>query len=147
MAALNGLPKDAASSRVDEFADGRFMLVTRQPMADGGWLATHEDITERRRAEAEIVHLARHDALTGLANRAEFNARLEEASKRLKRSGGAVTVMMIDLDKFKAVNDTLGHPAGDQLLVEVGRRLQADDSGNRRAGAAGRRRICDHPGR
>jgi diguanylate cyclase (GGDEF)-like protein len=94
-------------------------------MADGGWLATHEDITERRRAEAEIVHLARHDALTGLANRAEFNARLEEASKRLKRNGGAVTVMMVDLDEFKAVNDTLGHPAGDQLLVEVGRRLQA----------------------
>jgi diguanylate cyclase (GGDEF)-like protein len=69
--------------------------------------------------------LARHDVLTGLANRAEFNARLDEASKRLKRNGGTVTVMMIDLDKFKAVNDTLGHPAGDQLLIEVGRRLQA----------------------
>src|SRR6202034_1322015 len=95
------------------------------PMADGGWLATHEDISERRRAEAEIVHLARHDALTGLANRTEFNARLEEASKRLKRNGGAVTVMMIDLDEFQAVNDTLGHPAGDQLLIEVGRRLQS----------------------
>jgi diguanylate cyclase (GGDEF)-like protein len=122
---LNQLPKDTASSRVDEFTDGRFILVTRQPMADGGWLATHEDITERRRAEAEIVHLARHDALTGLANRAEFNAKLEEAGKRLKRSGGAVTVMMIDLDRFKAVNDTLGHPAGDQLLVEVGQRLKS----------------------
>ena len=125
IASLNQLPKDTASSRVDEFSDGRFILVTRQPMADGGWLATHEDITERRRAEAEIVHLARHDALTGLSNRAEFNAKLEEASKRLKRNGGAVTVMMIDLDRFKAVNDTLGHPAGDQLLIEVGRRLQS----------------------
>jgi diguanylate cyclase (GGDEF)-like protein len=125
IASLNQLPKDTASSRVDEFSDGRFILVTRQPMADGGWLATHEDITERRRAEAEIVHLARHDALTGLANRAEFNAKLEDASKRLKRNGGAVTVMMIDLDRFKAVNDTLGHPAGDKLLVEVGQRLQS----------------------
>jgi len=113
------------SSRIDELADGRFVLLNRQPMEGGGWLTTIEDITERRRAEAEIVHLARHDVLTGLANRAEFNAKLEEASKRLKRNGGTVTVMMVDLDKFKAVNDTLGHPAGDQLLVEVGRRLQS----------------------
>jgi diguanylate cyclase (GGDEF)-like protein len=125
IASLSQIPKDATTSRVDEFADGRFMLITRQPMTDGGWLATHEDITERRRAEAEIIHLARHDVLTGLANRAEFNARLEEACKRLKRNGGAVTVMMLDLDEFKEVNDTLGHPAGDQLLVEVGRRLQS----------------------
>jgi diguanylate cyclase (GGDEF)-like protein len=125
IASLGQISKDATTSRVDEFADGRFMLITRQPMADGGWLATHEDITERRRAEAEIIHLARHDVLTGLANRAEFNARLEEACKRLKRNGGAVTVMMLDLDEFKEVNDTLGHPAGDQLLVEVGRRLQS----------------------
>jgi diguanylate cyclase (GGDEF)-like protein len=113
------------SSRIDELADGRFVLLTRQPMEGGGWLSITEDITERRRAEAEIIHLARHDVLTGLANRAEFNAKLDEASKRLKRGGGAVTVMMLDLDKFKAVNDTLGHPAGDQLLVEVGRRLQS----------------------
>jgi diguanylate cyclase (GGDEF)-like protein len=125
LASLNQLPKDAASSRVDEFSDGRFILVTRQPMDDGGWLATHEDITERRRAEAEIIHLARHDALTGLANRGEFNTRLEEACKRLKRSGGSVTVMMVDLDRFKWVNDTFGHPAGDQLLVKVGQRLRS----------------------
>ncbi len=123
---LGELPKDAASCRVDEFADGRFVLVARQPMADGGWLATHEDITERRRAEAEIVHLARHDGLTGLANRAEFNTRLEEASKRLKRNGGALAVMMLDLDKFKDVNDTRGHLAGDRLLEEVGRRLKSE---------------------
>ena len=125
IASLNQLPKDAVSSRVDEFSDGRFILVSRQPMDDGGWLATHEDITERRRAEAEIVHLARHDPLTGLANRAEFNARLEDACKRMKRNGGTVTVMMADLDRFKVVNDTFGHPAGDQLLIEVGRRLKS----------------------
>ena len=120
---LTGLSSD--SCRTDELADGRFVLLTRQPMEGGGWLSILEDITERRRAEAEIVYLARHDALTGLTNRAEFNAKLEDASKRMKRGGGAVTVMMLDLDKFKAVNDTLGHPAGDQLLIEVGRRLQS----------------------
>jgi diguanylate cyclase (GGDEF)-like protein/PAS domain S-box-containing protein len=120
---LTGLSSD--SCRTDELADGRFVLLTRQPMEGGGWLSIIEDITERRRAEAAIVHLARHDALTGLTNRAEFNAKLDEASKRMKRGGGAVTVMMLDLDKFKAVNDTLGHPAGDQLLIEVGRRLQS----------------------
>ena len=113
------------SSRIDETPDGRFIMLTRTPMRGGGWVAMMEDVTERRRAEAEIVHLARHDVLTGLANRAQFNTRLDEASKRLKRNGGNVTVMMIDLDRFKAVNDTLGHLAGDQLLGEVARRLQA----------------------
>jgi diguanylate cyclase (GGDEF)-like protein len=114
------------SSRIDEFADGRSVLLSRQPMEGGGWLSIMEDITERRRAEAEIVHLARHDVLTGLANRAQFNEKLEEAGKRLRRGGAAITVMMIDLDRFKAVNDTLGHAAGDALLVEVGRRLQSN---------------------
>ncbi|MFZ1171040.1 MAG: PAS-domain containing protein [Bradyrhizobium sp.] len=123
VAKLAELPPNA--SRVDELPNGRFILLTRQPMEGGGWVALIEDITERRRVEAEIVHLARHDVLTGLANRAEFNARLEEASKRLKRNGGGVAVMMIDLDRFKAVNDTHGHLAGDQLLSEVARRLQS----------------------
>ena len=112
-------------SWVDEMPDGRFIQLTRQSMRDGGWIAVIEDITERRRAEAEIVHLARHDVLTGLANRAAFNARLDEACRRLKRNGGGITVMMLDLDRFKSVNDTLGHLAGDQLLSEVARRLQS----------------------
>jgi diguanylate cyclase (GGDEF)-like protein/PAS domain S-box-containing protein len=122
VAELIEFPKD--SQRVEELADGRFVLLSRQPMPGGGWLSVMEDITERKRAEAEIVHLARHDVLTGLANRAEFNERLTEAAQRVKRRGAAIAVMMLDLDKFKAVNDTLGHPAGDLLLIEVGRRLQ-----------------------
>jgi diguanylate cyclase (GGDEF)-like protein/PAS domain S-box-containing protein len=123
VAELVGLASD--SHRVDEMADGRFILLSRQPMAGGGWLSIMEDITERRRAEAEIVHLARHDVLTGLPNRAQFNEKLEEAGKRLKRGGAAITVMMVDLDKFKAINDSLGHAAGDALLIEVGRRLKS----------------------
>jgi diguanylate cyclase (GGDEF)-like protein len=113
------------SQRVDEMADGRLILLSRQPMPGGGWLSIMEDITERRRAEAAIVRLARHDVLTGLPNRAQFNEKLEEAGKRLKRGGAAVTVMMVDLDRFKTVNDTLGHAAGDELLIEVGRRLKS----------------------
>ena len=120
---LSELPPD--SHRIEELADGRFLLLSRQRMPGGGWLTVLEDITERKRAEAEIVHLARHDALTGLANRAQFSEKLEEAGRRLKRGGTTITVMMLDLDRFKTVNDTLGHPAGDALLIEVGRRLRA----------------------
>jgi diguanylate cyclase (GGDEF)-like protein len=123
VAQLSALAAD--SHRVDEMADGRLILLSRQPMAGGGWLSIMEDITERRRAEAEIVHLARHDVLTGLPNRAQFNEKLEEAGRRLKRGGAAITVMMVDLDRFKAVNDSLGHAAGDALLIEVGRRLKS----------------------
>jgi diguanylate cyclase (GGDEF)-like protein len=94
-------------------------------MQNGGWLTTHEDVTDRAKSEKQIAFLAQHDLLTGLANRAQFNAKLEEGSKRVKRYGGAITVMMLDLDKFKAVNDTLGHPAGDKLLVEVAQRLKS----------------------
>jgi len=90
------------------------------------WLVVSWRMGRREQHSTEkITFLARHDVLTGLANRAEFNEKLEEASKRLKRNGGAVTILVLDLDRFKAVNDTLGHPAGDQLLVEVARRLQA----------------------
>lgn len=106
-------------------ADGRTIMIRRTPIEGGGWVATHEDVTEQRRAQAEIAYLAKHDALTGLANRAQFNAKLDEVSKRSRRNGDAVTVLMLDLDKFKAVNDTLGHPAGDRLLAEVASRLKS----------------------
>lgn len=88
-------------------------------------MTAHEDITERARNEQHIAYLAQHDLLTGLANRAMFSERLDEAAKRLARHGTTFTVLMLDLDKFKNVNDTLGHPAGDRLLVEVAQRLKS----------------------
>jgi len=113
------------ASEVQELADGRVVAINRSPMPNGGWLTTHEDITDRALNEKRIAFLAQHDLLTGLANRALFSEKLEEAARRLQRHGTTFTVLMLDLDKFKNVNDTLGHPAGDQLLIEVGKRLRS----------------------
>ncbi len=93
-------------------------------MPDGGWVATHEDITERQEAEARIVFMARHDALTKLPNRNLFHERLEQAIGRVGRGSGCA-VLCLDLDHFKRVNDLLGHPAGDGLLQAAANRLQA----------------------
>ncbi len=84
-AALSALPADTPSSRVDEFADGRLICVTRQPMAGGGWVATHLDVTERQRSETKIAYMAQHDSLTELPNRALFRERLEHALARARR--------------------------------------------------------------
>jgi diguanylate cyclase (GGDEF)-like protein len=93
-------------------------------MVDGGWVATIEDITETIRAEARIEHMARHDALTGLANRVLFREEMEKGLVRVAR-GETLAVLCLDLDHFKSVNDTLGHPVGDGLLKAVTERLLA----------------------
>ena len=103
--------------------DGRVTQIDSEHMAGGGWVATHQDITEATQAEAQISHLARHDALTNLPNRAVFRSNLEDALKRVPR-GDAIAVLCLDLDQFKAVDDTLGHPIGDGLLQEVADRLR-----------------------
>jgi NO-binding membrane sensor protein with MHYT domain len=79
ISALGALPPDSVSSRIDELADGRLVCVTRQPMAGGGWVATHLDVTEQRRSEAKITYMAQHDALTDLPNRVLLRERLEHA--------------------------------------------------------------------
>jgi diguanylate cyclase (GGDEF)-like protein/PAS domain S-box-containing protein len=120
---LDTLAKGAILARLFELPDGRTISVRNHPMADGGWVATHEDITERRRAEQQIAHMARHDALTDLPNRVLFRDRLTEALANVER-GQQLALLYLDLDRFKAVNDTLGHQKGDDLLKLVATRLR-----------------------
>jgi diguanylate cyclase (GGDEF)-like protein len=122
--ALGRFPTGAKSTRTDELADGSLISVTRQPMPGGGFVATHTDVTEQRRSEAKIAHMALHDGLTGLPNRVLLNERLEHALARVER-GDMVAVHILDLDHFKQVNDTLGHAVGDKLLQMVSERLKA----------------------
>jgi diguanylate cyclase (GGDEF)-like protein/PAS domain S-box-containing protein len=84
-----------------------------------------EDVTEQRRLEKRISFLAHFDALTGLANRAAVTEKIEEAAARLRRYGSRFSILLLDLDRFKVVNDTLGHPGGDALLREVATRLKS----------------------
>jgi diguanylate cyclase (GGDEF)-like protein len=117
-------PTTTPWTRVEELSDGRSIVVSGQPMPSGGSVTTHEDITERRRAEAQVAHMATHDALTDLPNRMMLRDTLEQAISRVRR-GELVALHYIDLDHFKAVNDTLGHQVGDDLLKQVADRLRA----------------------
>jgi diguanylate cyclase (GGDEF)-like protein len=101
---------------------GRTILMQHHPMKDGGWVSTHEDITEQRQQEARIEHLARHDALTELPNRTQFLEEMAAAEPGLDR-GEKLAVLCIDLDHFKSVNDMLGHAVGDKLLKQASARL------------------------
>ena len=108
--------------------DGRNIAVTQRPVRAGGWVATYEDTTERRAAEARLTHMAQHDQLTGLANRAVFQEHMRQvlghAQAGHAQADSAVAVLCLDLDRFKAVNDALGHAAGDTVLRTVAQRLR-----------------------
>ena len=108
-----------------EIARGRSLSWTFQPMADGGTVVLVEDITERRNAEARISHLARYDELTELPNRLNFRDEIERLLAISHSAERLSALLFVDLDQFKQVNDTLGHPCGDQLLCAVADRLRA----------------------
>ncbi len=100
--------------------NGRMVEVESIPLADGGLVRIHTDVTERHEDEQRIAYLARYDYLTGLHNRASFQEALEQALE----SADGVALLLIDVDRFKDINDAFGHPVGDALLIEIAARLQ-----------------------
>jgi diguanylate cyclase (GGDEF)-like protein len=129
-ALLSTIAKGEVTSWLIDMPDGRAISVTNRPMKGGAWVASHEDVTERRRAEERIAYLAHHDALTGLPNRAAFNERLNEQLRSTIGAGGGFALLCIDLDRFKEINDVFGHGTGDALLQEIGQRLQHASGNN-----------------
>jgi diguanylate cyclase (GGDEF)-like protein len=110
--------------RTDHLRTGRVLLIHSKPTDDGGWVTMQEDITERFEATARLSHIALHDSLTQLPNRAGFKQYVHELATCGARPNGALVVLLVDIDAFKLVNDSFGHDVGDAVLIEVARRLR-----------------------
>jgi diguanylate cyclase (GGDEF)-like protein/PAS domain S-box-containing protein len=119
------LAKSEHTSNTVQFPDGRVIYISYGRRESGGWVATHEDITERKASENRIERLAHYDSLTGLANRNLFKGSLDEALDKYSQANMPFAVLLLDLDRFKSVNDALGHQCGDALLKQVARRIKA----------------------
>ncbi|HDL16346.1 MAG TPA: diguanylate cyclase, partial [Rhizobiales bacterium] len=108
----------------EELSDGRWVRVSERRTSDDRIVGIITDISDRKDLEDKMKHLAENDALTGLPNRVLFQDRLQQAIDSADRLETLVAVMVLDLDRFKDVNDTMGHPAGDELLIQVAERLE-----------------------
>jgi diguanylate cyclase (GGDEF)-like protein len=119
----------AMSADIDTYErlrpNGMTLEIHTMALPDGGVVRTITDVSERKRKELQIAHMARHDALTNLANRTLLNERIEQALARMLRQHEGFALFYLDLDRFKTVNDTRGHSAGDALLRNVADRLSA----------------------
>jgi diguanylate cyclase (GGDEF)-like protein len=111
-------------TKVHELSDGRMIAITHEPLEGGGWVATHDDVTYLRRIEARLTHLSRHDALTDLPNRTQLRERMLEVLQGDTLQRGALVVVLLELDRFKEINDTFGPSIGDGLLQSVAHRLR-----------------------
>ncbi|WP_136657893.1 PAS-domain containing protein [Nitratireductor sp. XY-223] len=109
--------------KIQTLSNNRTVAIAHQPMTDGGWVSTHEDTTELQRIQARLAHMAHHDELTNLPNRTFLRERVETSIAALGRDK-SFAIMCLDLDRFKNVNDTIGHPMGDKLLQAVAERLR-----------------------
>ncbi|RDV02284.1 putative bifunctional diguanylate cyclase/phosphodiesterase [Undibacter mobilis] len=122
---VNGLRQDNFDQFQVSLDGSRTLAISRRMMPDGGSVVIFEDVTERNNAQEKIARLARFDELTGLANRTQFRERIGDMLAAVKDRANHLAIHLIDLDRFKTVNDTLGHPIGDLLLKEVAARLTA----------------------
>ncbi|KPL67820.1 diguanylate cyclase [Erythrobacter sp. SG61-1L] len=140
-----------APPAISEFGDEFVVAIASRSLPGGGWVSTFEDITERRRSEAKIAHMALHDGLTGLPNRTSFNRWLDVEIEHAGGRAQQVAVVAIDLDRFKEINDAQGHAAGDEVLQKIAASL-AEMAGDGEAVARlggdefAAAKLLEHPG-
>jgi diguanylate cyclase (GGDEF)-like protein len=112
------------NTRLHELTDGRVIAITHEPLDGGGWVATHDDVTHLRRIEAKLSHMSRHDTLTDLPNRLQLRERMQQVLSKEVLEGRFLVVLLLEIDRFKEVNDVVGPSVGDALLQGIAQRLR-----------------------
>ena len=120
---VSRISEGSVHATTGQTSDGRTVAIVEKGLKGGGWIVTHEDISERTRLESQLSFLARHDDLTKLPNRTALRERVQDVLQERRADDYGFALHMLDLDRFKLINDTLGHPIGDLLLKDVAQRL------------------------